>query len=94
MDNKNSIKFDGKGDYLKMPDKKDWELPNGDITIKIPKKEMYPPKVKGKTEVCYCCHQEKEGTVIIVDLAVTGTGENKVTVTEARFICHSCNHLE
>jgi len=32
--------------------------------------------MKNKKE-CYCCHQEKEGTVIIVDLAVTGTGEIK-----------------
>lgn len=43
---------------------------------------------------CYCCHKVKEGTVIIVDLKVRGEGENKVTETEARFVCHSCNNLK
>ena len=43
---------------------------------------------------CYCCHKIKPGTVIIIDLKIRGIGENKVTETEARFVCNDCNHLK
>lgn len=76
--NKNSVEFNGEGDYLILPDTEDWKF------SKQEKKECY----------CCHKVKEGKVIIVDLEYIKGKDSDSDITRTELRFVCHSCNHLK